>query len=476
VAAARSHTGAIAGSYPVLRAALRQGGVSEVHRSDELYPVASTLAYQPPVQVGKGVVIVSDGGGHGTLAADALQTLGVPLTTLTDDTGDRLRSLLRAPGALCNPIDLAGAADRDPEIFARVVELVTRDPGAGGVFVVGLFGGYAVRFAESLVAGELEAARGMIESTGRANLPLVVHTLYASHRTEPLLALGRAHVQVVRSVEIGSRCFRALHARGLLLAEQPVPRTTPTFQRTNAEAIERARGEGRVTLLEPEVRSILEQENVPLVPATFCRTSDELVRCISSHTPPFAIKVVSANISHKSEAGGVALDVHGADDARVAFERMIESVSHHAATRGIVPGIRGVLIMPMLPEPVAELLVGVKHDPHFGAVLTVGAGGVYVEVHEDIALRGLPVGRQEVLQMLAEIRLSKILNGYRGQPAADRDVLADLILGIAAAALSHPDIEELEANPVFAYADRAVVIDCRAFLKNGQGNGPNQSS
>lgn len=471
VAAARSHTGAIAGSYPVLRATLRQGGVSEVHRSDELVPVTRALAYQPPVPVGKGVVVVSDGGGHGTLAADALQTLGAPLATLTPATVDELRSLLGGSGRLDNPIDLAGAADRDPTIFARVVDLVMRDANTGGVFVVGLFGGYAIRFAESLAAAELEAAHGMIASARRANVPLVVHTLYAPSRTEPLRALGQAHVQVVRSVEIGSRCFRALHARGLLLAERPVPRATPTFQRMHTDAIVRARSEGRLTLLEPEVRTILEQEGVPLIPATFCRTTEQLLRCVAEHEPPFAIKVVSANISHKSQAGGVALDIEGADDARAAFEQMIESVSRYAASHGIVPGIRGVLIMPMLPRPVAEVLVGVKHDPHFGAVLSVGSGGVYVEVHQDIALRALPVGRAEVLEMLAEIRLSRILRGYRGQAAADREALADTILRIAATALSHPDIEELEANPVFAYSDRAVAVDCRAFLRNGNGNG-----
>jgi len=463
VVAARSHTGAIAGSYPVLRAALRQGGVSEVERSDELVAVTRALAHQPPVPLGKGIVIVSDGGGHGTLAADALQTLGVPLAFLSGATTDRLRTLLKR-GLVQNPIDMAGAPDRDPMLFAKVVDVVTEDPMTGGVFVVGLFGGYAIRFAESLAPAEVDAASGMIEGARRAQVPLVVHTLYASAHTAPIRALGRHDVQVVRSVEVGGRCFRALHARGAFLEGEPVPPAPLSGSRGAQAAISNARAEGRYLLLETEVRKMLEREDVPLVRADLCRTAEEVVQRAGTIKGTVALKIVSGTISHKSESGGVALDVRDAEEARSVFERMIESVSHYAATHGIVPGIRGVLVSPMLPPPIAEVLVGVKRDAQYGPVLSVGAGGVHVEVHKDISLRGLPVGRTEVLEMLSEIRLSKILDGFRGQPSADREALADLALGLAAAALSQPDIDELEANPVFVYHDHAVVVDCRAFL------------
>ncbi|HEX9692813.1 MAG TPA: acetate--CoA ligase family protein [Gemmatimonadales bacterium] len=469
VAAARSHTGAMAGSYPVLRAALRQGGVSEVLRSDELFPVTRSLASQPPVPPGRGVVIVSDGGGHGTLAADALTTLNVPLARLTTATCDRVSDAIGARGPVQNPIDLVGAADRDPAVFARVVRIVSQAPETGGVFVVGLFGGYAIRFADELAGAELSAARDMAAAMREAALPLVVHSLYATLHPPPLRELGRADVQVVRSVEIGSRCMRALHARGLFLAKEPVLRVVLATQRTEPSGVAAARSEGRFTLLEPEVREILDAEGVPLVPVTLCATADEVAAAVTAVSAPVALKVVSAAVSHKSDAGGVILDVDGVASARAAFERAISAVSRYALARGLAPNIRGVLVMPMLPRPVAELLVGVRHDAQFGPVLTVGSGGVHVEVHKDIALRGLPVGRWEVLEMLGEIRLAAVLNGLRGQPAADRETLADTILGITAAALSHRDIEELEANPVFAYSDRAVVVDCRAYLRDLTG-------
>ncbi len=472
VATARSHTGAVAGSYPVLRAALRRSGVSEVLRSDELFSVTRALADQPPVPVPKAVAVIADGGGHGTLAADALQTLNVPLATFTRETTDRLKTLLDVKGAVHNPLDMAGATDRDPAVFERVFEIVAADSETGGIFLVGLFGGYAIRFHENLAAPELAAAQGIARIMQERALPLVVHSVFAGQRPEPLRALSRANVPIVRSVEVGSRCFRALHARGLFLAEEPVPPVVIATQRTEPEGVLAARRENRLTLLETEVRELLAREGVPLTPASLCRTADEVAQFIAGSKGSVALKVVSAGVPHKSQAGGVALNVTTPDEGRAVFERVIESVSHYALQLGVAPNIRGVLVSPMLTPPVAEVLVGVHEDTQFGPMLTVGTGGVHVEVHRDVALRHLPVGRDEVMEMLSELRLAKLLGGYRGQPPADREALAEMILGVTAAALSHRDIEELEVNPVFAYPDRAVAVDCRAFLRSVTNNGP----
>jgi acyl-CoA synthetase (NDP forming) len=180
---------------------------------------------------------------------------------------------------------------------------------------------------------------------------------------------------------------------------------------------------------------------------------------------PVVLKVVSPVIPHKTDAHGVELNLLGAEQARPAFQRVIEAGSRFAIDQGLAPDIRGVLVTKMLPSPVAELFVGVRHDPDYGPVLSVGAGGVAVEIHHDTALRGLPIGRVEAMEMLDEIRIARLLNGFRGRPPANREALADVILGIAACALTHHEIEELEANPVFAYEDRAVVVDVRCFLR-----------
>lgn len=465
VIAARSHTGAIAGSYPVLRAALRRGGVSEVLRSDELLPVGMTLVGQPPVPAGADVAVLTDGGGHGTLAVDELASLSVPLATLTDDTGARLRDALGAAATVTNPIDLAGTADADPTLFPRVLEILAADPSVGAVLTLGLFGGYHLRFDDSLARAEEDAAAAMLAIMEGAGKALVVHSLYASDRPAAIDTLLRGGVPVVGSVEVACRCMRALHARGLHLVEQPVPKALP-LKRAAPASITFARRERRTTLMETETRELLAAYDVPVVDAVACRTLEEALAAAEAVGGPVALKAVSPVISHKSDAGALALDVSGPEAITEAFTSVMSAASRYAIEHGATPDVRSVLVVPMLPEPVAELLVGVHQDPHFGPVLTVGAGGVHVEVHHDATLRDLPIGRSEVLEMLDEIRLARILKGYRGRPPASHEALADTIMAIAGCALDYAEIEEIEANPVFAYPDRAVVVDARAFVRD----------
>jgi acyl-CoA synthetase (NDP forming) len=205
---------------------------------------------------------------------------------------------------------------------------------------------------------------------------------------------------------------------------------------------------------------------VPLVDAVVCRTLKDALAAAESFDGPVALKAVSPVITHKTDAGGLALNVAGLEAMTAAFTTVMESASNYAIAHGATPDVRSVLVVPMLPEPVAELLVGVHQDPNFGPVLTVGSGGVNVEIHHDATLRDLPIGRGEVLEMLDEIRLARILKGYRGRPAASHEALADTILAIAGCALDYAEIEEIEANPVFAYPDRAVVVDARAFVRD----------
>ncbi len=188
--AARSHTGAIAGSYEVFRSLLEQVGAHEVTRSDELLRVGEMLAGQPPFRSG-GVVVLADGGGHATLATDALESLEVPLAKLTPATRTRLAELLHSAAAVSNPIDLAGAADRAPAVFARVFQELRRDPECAGVVITGLLGGYALRFTEELEAEETAAAAEIGRLAREASLPTVVHTVYAESGTRALARLAR---------------------------------------------------------------------------------------------------------------------------------------------------------------------------------------------------------------------------------------------------------------------------------------------
>lgn len=470
-AAARSHTGAIAGGYPVFQAAMRQAGVIEVERSDELLPVGMMLADQPRIPAGLGVAVLADGGGHATLAADALSALDVPRAELSPETQARLRSLLGPAASVSNPVDLAGAADTAPEVFATTLEVMLDDPSVGGVLTAGLFGGYAIRFAEELAAPEATAASAMVEIAQQARRPLVVHTLFATHRTEALERLSAAGIPVVDSLEVAVRCIWAAATCSEIIADEPSATSSespavphPESEPSKLSVVAAAREEGRTVLTEPETRRIAVGTGVPMVAATWCRSPEEAARVADDIGGPVSVKAVSATVSHKTEAGGVALDVTGGHAASEAYGRVTAAVGTFAASQNLEPDVRGALVSAMLEPPMAELLIGVRRDPEFGPVVVIGAGGVAAELFGDPAIRVLPVTASEVETMLDEGALASLLGGYRGRPSADRQALVDLTLSLATCFENHPGISEIEVNPVFAYPDRAVAVDIRAFL------------
>lgn len=472
--AARSHTGAVATGHQTVRAALRQAGVLEVRRSDELLAVGDTLVRQPPARRGQGLAILSDGGGQGTLAADALSELEVPLANLSTDTRDALQKLLGPEAAVGNPVDVAGAADREPALFPRALELLLADGEVAGVLMVGLFGGYHIRFAAELVQAETKAARELAALAREARKPLVVHSMYADAESAALQALREQDVPVIPSLETACRASAATAQRARLLrgirmegeSSPPVLLLRPGFR-----AIREARRAGRSLLLESELRELLQGYGVAVVEGAVARSRQEAADATRRIRAPVVLKVISGTVTHKTEAGGVVLSVKTPDDAARAYDRVVRAVTRWADHSGVDADIHGVLVARMSPTPIAELLVGVRRDPSFGPVLTVGAGGTRVELLADTAVRVLPVSPREIRTMLGELRMAPVLRGYRGRPPVHRRALVDLILGLSRFAIDHPEISELELNPVFAYRDRVVAVDARAYLRPADQEG-----
>lgn len=485
--AARSHTGAVASDHLVVRSALRQAGAVEVTRSDDLLPVARTLAGQPAARAGTGLAILADGGGQGTMAADTLEEAGVPLAELGEATRNGLRALLGPNAALGNPVDFAGAADRDPSVFPRALALLLADPEVSGVILVGLFGGYAIRFAAELEGGEWTAAGELAGVARDAGKPLVVHSIYAESGSRAIRELVESGVPVLRSVETACRAAAASWERGRYLnvwakRGEPVhglPRTQgwggadPLQAAGGARGaaphppvhalLARARSEGRSPLLETESRALLEHWGVPLVDARFCISAEEAAVAAGELGGEVVVKAVSGTVLHKTEAGGVLVGVISPAEVREAFHRVWEGVEGWARARRMDPDLRGVLVARRLPAPTVELLAGVRRDPSFGHILTVGAGGTAVEVLKDVAVRVLPVSPDEIPEMLDELRIAPLLRGYRGRPPVDLDGLVHLLSGLAAAAVSVPELEELELNPVFVSPDGVVAVDARGY-------------
>ncbi len=482
--AALSHTGAIAGPYDRLRAGFAQAGVVEITRTDELLHVAATLGSQPCGPPGTGVSILSDGGGQSTLVVDTLHEMGVPLATLAPETSAELRARLGPAAAVCTPVDVAGAADADPGVFARALEVIAADPSVGVVLVVGLFGGYGIRFSDTLAGVEAEAARSMAASMRALGKGLVVHSQYASHASGALDAFREAHVPVIGSLEVACRAAAELQRRGSRASgprrwqlEGAVPGSAAGDSFPHA-AVERAterphpviaavRREGRVACSETESRELLEAAGLEFEPVEVVRSADQAAAAVGKVGQAVAIKLLSRHITHKSDVGGVVLDVATAQGAREAFASIAKHARAHARAQGLPAEAPAATVSSMFDAPVTELLVGAYRDPRLGPVLTVGAGGIWVEVLRDVAHRVLPVDEGEIEAALKELKVNALLAGARGGQAARLGPIVAAAAAVAECAMRWPEVAEAEVNPLFVYRDRVVPVDARVVLTSG---------
>ncbi len=458
--AAKSHTGALAGSYAMTVDLLRQAGVSVVHHSDEILPVAEGLGLMQQAR-GKRIAIVADGGGQATIAADRLAEAGLELAPLADATRAKLAAILVPQASLLNPIDVAGASDANPLVLADCLEIVAADASVDAVLLVGMFGGYGLRFAEHLLGQEMRAAEAMIELAKRTAKPLVIHSLYAPVKPPPLRRLHEAGLPVYASIEHAVQVLAALGERGIYLHHRSQQQSAPAVQAlAEIQALFRRAQDERRDLFEFEAKQLLRAHGVAVPAEVLVRSADALPALVERFgTQPLAMKVVSRDILHKSDAGGVKLNIGGAASLRAAFDDILASCRAYVPTADI----EGVLVAPMAKKGV-EIIVGVVRDPIFGPVLMFGLGGIYVEVLEDVAFRSIPLTRDDAETMVEQIKGRKILAGVRGEPPVDKAALVDLLLAVSSVVVAYPPLAELDLNPVLAYPDGYAVVDARIIV------------
>ncbi|WP_330230403.1 acetate--CoA ligase family protein [Nocardia sp. NBC_00508] len=456
--AAASHTGSIAGSDAVAAAVLRQAGVELVDRSDELAIVAGALATCAPVAPGRSVAILSDGGGHAALAADALAAHGIESARLGERTRRQLRRLLGGAAAVSGPVDVAGATDADPMVFVEAAEILMRDPAVGLVLIIGLYGGYHLRFDPLLRESEDAAAGSLLALSAEYGVPLLVQSCYAGLDIANHDRLRAGGVPVLGSIEHAVRAAAALQRRGRLVADRA--RRSSLMLPPSAPPIP-----GSGILDEPTARWVLAEAKVDVGVWTFARSVDAVAAAVASYRRPCALKVVSPQVIHKSDVGGVRLGVV-ASTATEHAEAIIDSVTAE------VPDARidGMIVTPMADTGV-ELFVGATRDPIFGPVLAFGTGGVLVEAVRDVTFRAVPLTEPEAREMIEETIASRMLDGYRHFPAVDRDSLARFLVRIGDFVAAHPEISELDLNPVIASGSGITPVDVRIVLSEKTSGG-----
>lgn len=459
--AARSHSGSLAGNYVVALAALRQAGAIVVERSDEVFAVAD-MASRAAGRPTRRVAILSEGGGPISQAVDALAERDLELPRLSADTEARLKKITPNATQLDNPVDAGGGTDPHPRYFPLCAEAILADPSVDALLIVGYFGGYQVRYGSALAEAENKAARELVDLARQSGKPVIVQCHYAEFATEAIDILRAADIVVVRSIEIAAACLAGAH-RFHRVASGPAAAPLPPPSRRNetaAKLISGALASGRRSLLEPEALELLASEGVAVPPFAVLRAPSD-----ARSLPPMleqgsvALKIVSKDILHKSDVGGVRLSVCGAPAIEAQSEALLQHIRMTCPDADMV----GVLVAPMATAGV-EVIIGVTNDPQFGRVLMFGLGGIFVEVMKDIVFRTLPIDRQEASTMVDEIHGRALLDGTRGRPPVDREKLISLLLDVSRLALAYPEISEIDLNPVILNEEGCTIVDARMLL------------
>ena len=448
--ASSSHTGAlVAGSDATVDALFAQAGVIRTDTLGELFDVASLLASQPP-PAGPRVAVVTNAGGPGILCADACEAAGLEVVELSPDLRRRLDAFLPAEASSANPVDMLAAAGG--EDYRRVVEQISRSGEVDAVVTI---------FIPPLPgrAGEVEAALCRARSALPEGLPLLAVMMSGERPpSEPgsrLPTFGFPE-EAARALAHAAR-YGAWRAR----PQEPVAEFPDARADEAAAAIAAAlaRDAGAERWLPPEaVERMLDCWGVPLVESRLAYTAEEAGWAASELGGAVALKAVGPGLVHKTEIGGVRLGLEGAPETERAAAEMAACVA------GAGHSIDGFQVQRMAPAGV-ELLVGVVHDRHFGPVLACGAGGTSAELLGDLALRLPPISRRDGAAMLRSLRSFPLLQGYRGAPGADMEALEELLLRVGALAETHPEVAEIDLNPVVATPTGSVVVDARVRVE-----------
>jgi acetyltransferase len=450
--AVSSHTGSLAGSEQAYQAAFQQAGVLRADSMEALFDMALALGYQPPLQ-GDRIAIITNAGGPGILATDALERAGLTLARFELETLYKLEQYLPDAASAANPVDVLGDALADRYQFA--LEPVANDPNVDGLLV-------------------LLTPQAMTEIDATAE---VVSRL-ANKINKPLLACFMGEVKIKSGIDIltahgvpnypfPERAASALRAMAdyRRIRSRPTPEYTTLEVNRKAvrEVIDRVIAENRLTIGDAEAREILKAYGLRIPRSEIAETPERAIEIANQVGYPVVLKIASPDILHKTDVGGVKVGLSNAADVRDAYELITYRAQRY------VPDARiwGCLVQEMVPPGGLEVLVGMNRDPQFGPLITFGLGGIYVETLKDVTFRITPFSAQEAEEMLSEIRAHSLLDGVRGQPPADKNAIIDALLRISQLVQDFPEIAELDINPLMVYPQKqgAIAIDMRLVLK-----------
>ena len=457
--AAASHTGALTGSDEVLDAAFRRSGVLRVHSISDLFYMAEVLGRQPRPK-GPRLTILTNAGGPAVLATDALVASGGELAELSPETLRRLNEFLPAHWSHSNPIDVL--ADTDSERYSRALEIASQDPNSDGLLVI---------LVPQAMADPLLVAESMKPYAKGYGKPVLASWMGGNSIAAGEAVLNAAGIPTFHYPDTAARAFSHMlrynyNLRGLYetpaLADQSEVNSAARNQ--IGQIIQNARKKGRVLLTEVESKQVLSLYGIPTVETRAAASEDEAVTLASELGFPVVLKVLSETITHKTDVGGVKLNLQNEAAVRSAYRAIESSVAEKAG-----PGqFLGVVVQPMVKLDSYELILGSSVDPQFGPVILFGSGGQLVEVYRDRALALPPLNTTLAQRLMEQTRVFTALKGVRGRKPVNLVDLENLLVRFSQLVLERRWIAEIDINPLLASPERILALDARIVL-----HGPN---
>jgi acyl-CoA synthetase (NDP forming) len=429
---ASSHTASLVSSSDVVDAACAAGGIIRVHTPSQMADAVALLR-EAPIAQGRKVAIITDGGGHASIAADVAESMDLSVVHLSEQLGAEVAAELPPAATSFNPIDVAGGFEQDLACSGRIIRSVLNSGEVDAMVLSGYYGGYGL-YGEALAELEVESARVMAQAVVESRRPLAVHSMYP--KSTAAAALRAGGVPVYRTIE------GAMRSLSETAGVAPVG-LTPTPDA----------GLPLADLGYWGVRAALIEGGISFPSAHLVTTGAELDAIVADLQFPVVLKAMG--LLHKSDLGGVRLGIADVQELRSEYAAMVERLSPPAVT-----------IEQMLDiSDGVELIVGVRQDERFGPVAMVGVGGVLTEVLDDVATSLAPVDAPRATELLRSLRSSALLDGVRGRPKVDVEAVADAVAAITRFACAHPELADVEVNPLLATADGAVALDARAIEK-----------
>jgi acetyltransferase len=453
--AAASHTGALTGSDEVLDAAFRRCGILRVHNIADLFYMAETLSKQPRPK-GSRLTIVTNAGGPAVLATDALISNGGQLATLSEESLRSLDHFLPRHWSHNNPIDILG--DADSERYAKALEIAAKDPNSDGLLVI---------LAPQGMTDPSEVAQRLQPYAQASGKPLLASWMGGVSVASGEKVLNTAGIPTFSFPDTAARAFTYMwrynhNLHGLYETPTLVEPLAPevAYRSRAEEVIDKARSRGRVLLTELESKQILSYYGIPTVETRAAKNEDEAVKHASEIGYPVALKVFSETITHKTDVGGVKLNLQDEQSVRSAFRGIKSSVTEKAGSDQFL----GVSVQPMVRIEGYELILGSSVDPQFGPVMLFGSGGQLVEVYRDHAVALPPLNSTLAQRLMEQTHIFKALKGVRGRLPVDLVALENLVVRFSQLVVEQPWIAEIDLNPLLASSEGLLALDARVLL------------